>query len=247
MESEIANRLKLRYSPIAVLFANAKPAAALEFAAGRWGCVAALLTAAAKGRQAVFSRSSFGCLGGGVGLGFGNMYPQFPGGFEHFLSTGKEGYREGEAYKKTPELAKSFVESLPITDIPEQFVVFKPLSAVEPQREEPRVIVFYANPDQLSALVVLANYGRPGHTNVVIPFGAGCQSTCLLPWHEAGQEYPKAVVGMTDISARPVIDADLLAFSVPWVMYQEMENNVPGSFLDKPAWHKVAERIPEAK
>ncbi|CQR72273.1 hypothetical protein SOV_12400 [Sporomusa ovata DSM 2662] len=243
MQSEIAIRLKLKYSPIAVLFTNEKPQEALEFTEGRWGCVAAMLTAAAKGKQVVFSRSTFGCLGGGVGLGFGNMYPQFPGGFEYFLSTGKEGYREGEAYKKTPELARTLETSLPITDIPEQYVVFKPLAEVDIAIEEPRVVVFYANPDQLSALVVLANYGRPGIDNVVIPFGAGCQTTCLIPWGEAGLEYPRAVVGMTDISARPVIDADLLSFSVPLVMFKEMEANVPGSFLEKPAWHKVAARI----
>ena len=47
----------------------------------------------------------------------------------------------------------------------------------------------------------------------------------------------------TDISARLVIDADLLSFSVPLVMFKEMEANVPGSFLEKPAWHKVAVRI----
>ncbi len=247
MQSEIAQRLKLKYSPIAIVFTNVKPGGAQEFAEGRWGCVAAMLTAAAKGRQAVFSRSTFGCMGGGVGLGFGNMYPDFPGGFEYFLSTGKEGYRDGEAYKKTPELANSFVAALPITDIPEQYVVFKPLAEVDEAQEEPRVIVFYANPDQLSALVVLANYGRPGNDNVVIPFGAGCQTTCLIPWSEASQERSRAVVGMTDISARPVIDADLLSFSVPFGMFMEMEDNVPGSFLDKHDWHKVAERIQDKK
>lgn len=243
MKSEIARRLKLRYSPIAVIFTNEKPQGALEFAEGRWGCVAAMLTAAAKGRQVVFSRTTYGCLGGGVGLGFGNMYPEFPGGFEYFLSTGKEGYREGEAYKKTPELAKTLETSLPITNIPEQYVVFKPLTEVDQSQEQPRVVVFYANPDQLSALVVLANYGRPGIDNVIIPFGAGCQSTCLIPWGQASQPSPKAVVGMLDISARPVIDADLLSFSVPFSMFKEMEDNVPDSFLDKHAWHKVAERI----
>ncbi|WP_425059559.1 hypothetical protein SCACP_01510 [Sporomusa carbonis] len=245
MDSEIAQRLKLRYSPVAILFTDEKPPGALEFAEGRWGCVAAMLTAAAKGRQTVFGRRTFGCLGGGVGLGFGNTYSDFPGGFEYFLSTGKEGYREGEAYKKTPELVTTFVEALPITDIPNHYVVFKPLTEVDIAVEEPKVIVFYATADQLSALVVLANYGRPGNDNVIIPFGAGCHTICLIPWHEASRERPRAVVGMTDISARPVIDADLLSFSVPFDMFREMEDNVPGSFLDKPDWRKVADRIPE--
>ncbi len=244
MTSEIAKRLKLRYKPVAILFGQEKPAGALEFAEGRHGCVAAMLTAAAKGRQAVFSRSSCGCPGGLVGLGFGNSHLHFPGGFEYFLSTGAgEGYPEGEGYKKTPALVKTFTDVLPYDDIPFPYVIFKPLAAVE-GAEEPKIVVLYANPDQLSALVVLANYGREGNDNVIIPFGAGCHSTCLIPWYEAQAERPRAVVGMTDITARPFIDADLLAFSVPYAMFLEMEGNVPGSFLDKPDWQKVAGRIP---
>ena len=244
MHSEIAVRLKLRYPPVAILFTDEKPAGATEFIEGRRGCVVTLLTAAMKGRQAVLSRRNFGCPGGAAGLGFGNLYPHFPGGFEYFLSVGKgEGYPEGEAYKKTPDLVESFLKVMPFTDIPYEYVVFKPLSGLEAEKEEPKIIVFYANPDQLSALVVLANYGRTGNDNVVIPFAAGCQACCLLPLNESSKEQPKAVVGMIDISARPFIDADLLSFSLPFSMFREMEANVAGSFLDKHSWKKIADRI----
>ncbi len=247
MKSEIAGRLKLRYGPVAILLSNEKPAGAVQFQEGKWGCVAAMLSAAAKGRQAVFDRKTFGCLGGGVGLGFGELYPCFPGGFDHFLSTGRgEGYPPGEGYKKTPELAATFRAALPVTDVPSEYVVFKPLAAVAPG-EEPAVVVFYANADQLSALVVLANYGRPGNDNVIIPFAAGCQAAFLIPWHEGKQPRPRAVVGMTDISARPVIDADLVSFAMPAAMFREMEANVAGSFLDKEAWAKVAARLETGK
>ncbi|HWR08524.1 DUF169 domain-containing protein [Sporomusa sp.] len=246
MQSEIAQRLKLKYSPVAILFTNEKPQSALEFTEGRWGCVAAMLTAAAKGRRVVFSRTTFGCEGGGIGLGLKN---QFSEGFEYFLSTGKEGLPpvdgipEPEAFKKTPELAKDWMGSVPLVSIPEQYVVFTPLTEVDAAKEEPKVVVFYANPDQLTALVVLANYGRPGYDNVVAPFAAGCMSACLLAWNEASKERPRAVIGMLDISARPHIDADLLSFSMPYAMLREMEDNIPGSFLDKHEWNKVAERI----
>ncbi len=247
MHSEIAKRLKLRYAPVAILFTDEKPPGALEFAAGRWGCVAALLTAAAKGRRAVFSRTTFGCEGGGVGLGLSDQYSE---GVEYFLSTGKEGappvggIREPEAFKKTPALAKEWMESIPSIAVPEEYVVFKPLPAVDSAEEEPQAVVFYANPDQLTALIVLANYGRPGHDSVIAPFAAGCQTTCLFPLSEAGKGRPQAVIGMTDVSVRPRIDADLLSFSVPYVMFREMEDNVPGSFLDKHEWQKIADRIP---
>lgn len=245
MKSELAGKLKLRYAPVAIVFTDEKPTGALEFAEQRWGCVAAMLTAAVKGRTVVFGRNSFGCIGGGVGLGFGDMYQHFPGGFPNFLSTGSgEGYPAGEAYKKTPELAQKFVDGLPITDIAEQYVVFKPLAQVNDAQEQPKVIVFYVNPDQLSALVVLTNYNRPDNDSVAIPFAAGCQTTCLLPWQEAFRDKPRAIIGMTDISARPVIDADLLSFSVSFDLFKELEANAPGSFLDKEAWHKVVKRIP---
>jgi uncharacterized protein (DUF169 family) len=246
MQSKIAERLKLRYAPVVIVLTDEKPANATEFVEGRRGCVVTLLTAAMKGRQVVLSRKNFGCIGGAAGLGFGNLYPHFPGGFEYFLSIGRgEGYPEGEAYKKTPELVESFLKIMPFMDIPYEYVVFKPLYDLVIGKEEPQIIVFYANPDQLSALVVLANYGRTGNDNVAIPFAAGCQSCCLLPLNEAAREQPKAIVGMIDITARPFIDADLLSFSLPFSMFQEMENNVASSFLDKPAWQKIAERISE--
>lgn len=242
MESRIALELKLKYNPVAIIFSNDKPAGALQFQEGRWGCVMSMMTAAAKGRTACFDRATCGCTGGRVGLGFGEAYSQFPGGIENFLSTGIED-REGEAYKKTPEVAKAFFDQLPITDIPFNYVIFKPLSQVTAQ-DNPQLVVFYATPDQLSALVVLANYDRTTSA-VSIPFGAGCQTTCLIPFHESQQDVPHAIVGTTDISARPYVDPDILTFTVPYKMFTEMESNVAGSFLEKEAWQKVRQRIPD--
>lgn len=244
MESRIASELKMRYQPVAVIFANEKPEGALEFKEGVWGCVVAMFSAAARGKTAVFSRETVGCRGGISGLCFGEAYSQTPGGFEYFLSVGRgEGYPEGEAYKKTPELVEDVVKHWPMTTIDYDYVVFKPLSDVDPKKETPVLVSFYVMPDQLSALVVLANYGRSGNQNVILPFGAGCASICMLPYHESKQENPRAVIGMIDVSARPYIDPDLLSFTVPFSMFQEMEADVPGSFLEKESWKKVRERI----
>jgi uncharacterized protein (DUF169 family) len=79
MNSEIAKRLKLKYLPVAVLFSDEKPQDAQEFAEGKWGCVAAMLTAAAKGRRkAAFSRNAFGCAGGGMGFAIEWLMPFAP-------------------------------------------------------------------------------------------------------------------------------------------------------------------------
>jgi uncharacterized protein (DUF169 family) len=246
MQSKIAEELRLRYLPIATIFTEEKPDHALQFGEGARGCVVTMLTAAAKGQTAVFDRQTTGCPGGLAGLCFGGAgYDTFRGGFEYFLSAGRgQGYPEGEGYKKTPELAREAIAGLRLDDLPQTYRVFRPLNQVDPDRETPALVTFYANPDQLSALVVLANYGRPRNDNVVIPFAAGCQTMCLLPYQESLSETPRAVVGIVDISARPRLPADMLAFTVPWRMFHEMEDNIPGSFLERKAWLQLRNRLP---
>jgi len=246
MESRLAAELKLSIQPVAIILTDERPPEALQFQPGRWGCVMAMLRAASRGRTAVFDRETVGCGGGGVGLGFGG----FPaggdsGGIEYFLSTGRgEGYREGEGYRKTPELARGFVDHLPIVDLPWKYRVFKPLDRVDPAREEPCLVTFYVGADQLCGLVVMANYDRPDLYNVVIPHCSGCQGVFLIPYHEAQEKEQRAVVGMMDPSARPFIDPGQVTFTVSYRRFLEMEANIPGSFFGKSAWTKIAGRLP---
>jgi uncharacterized protein (DUF169 family) len=266
MESAIAKAIQLKYQPVALIWSNEKPADAMQFAEGKWGCVMWLATHAAKGKSAVADIKTFGCFGGGVGLGFGNQYKSFPGGEEgfcHFLSTGnadrkdgmaiadkikpymtKESYDNflyGERYIKSPELVEKFVKALPLIEIPKTFVVFRPLSDVDLAKETPQTIIFFVNPDQLSALTVLANYGRGDNENVMIPYAAGCQTIGIYPYREAKSKKPRAVVGLSDLSARVYVrkqlgDPHFMTFSVPFSLYEEMEQNVPGSFLQSHTW-----------
>jgi len=244
IRSRIAEELKLAQSPVAILFSNERPAGAQGFTEGKWGCVIALLNVAAKGRVAVLDARS-GCGGGHIGMGFCDDYAHSPGGIEYFLSTGRgEGYPEGERYIKTPELARSFVDGMPRVTIPYEYIVLKPLEQVA-EDEKPESVVFLVAPDQLSALVVLANYDRAMPDNVIIPFASGCQSIGILVYAEAKRPLPRAVVGGIDISARPFMKPDQLTFAVPYARYQEMEGNVEGSFFGTKSWEKVRERIPE--
>lgn len=243
MESCLAKELSLCYEPVAILLSNEKPEGALESKEGHRNCIMPFFLAAIKGKTAVLERNTTGCPGGKVGLGFG-PYSHYPGWIEYFLSTGKEGEFEGEGYKKDPELCKNFIEDcLPITDIPYQYVIFKPLKQVDTTKEKPEVIVFYVNNDQLSALTVLANYYRPGNENVMIPLSAGCQSVFLIPFGEAQKEDPRAVVGLIDITVRPMVDPNMLSFSMPYKVFLEMEENIAGSFIEKHLWHKIVARI----
>ncbi len=270
MESRIAEAVGLKHHPVALLIADERPEKALQFRKGKWGCVMFMFANAAKGKTAAFDKDTYGCWGGGVGLGFGNAYLHFPGGvacFAYFLSSGNiqwekgkeaakameggagkefvENFLKGEAYKENPELVKQFVQELPMTDVGSRYVLFKPLSEIDPQAEKPETVIFLADPDQLSALVILANYGREGMENVIIPWAAGCQTIGILPYREARSGKPRAVVGLTDVSARKYVRSLLgkqyLSFAMPWELFREMEGKVEGSFLEKHTWRSLME------
>jgi uncharacterized protein (DUF169 family) len=260
MESTIAQALRTQFPPVALLWSDERPTECVQFQEGRWGCVIWHLSAAAKGRTAAVDASSFGCLGGATGLGFGNGYEKWPGGigcFYGFLSNGFDEpaelseddsvhakraalHRDGERYVKTPELVASFVKQLPMMQIPKRYVIFKPLSEVAPASDPPEVVVFLVQPDQLSALIVLANFDRDDNENVIVPFAAACQQIGIYPYREARSVRPRAVLGMSDISARKwskrQLGDHLMTFAVPWKRYLEMEANVADSFLQTEQW-----------
>ena len=268
MNSKAAVALRLKYDPVALLWTNERPAQAIQFQEGKWGCVMAMFAqAAVGGKTAVFDRETFGCLGGGTGLGFGDQYLNWRGGLEcfyGFLSTGNadredaqelaeqvrregrkvavERFLHGERIVKSPELARLFVASLPTVDIPYRYVIFKPLRDVR-AGESPQVVIFVANPDQLSALVSLANYGRGTTDNVVMRSGAGCHNIGIMASAESRKDVPRAVVGMTDVAARvytrQTLGHDVLTFAVPFKMFIELEANVEGSFLEKETWRTL--------
>jgi hypothetical protein len=266
MSSNIAQALSLRFPPLAIFYAQGPPAEAKEL---KPLCSMLLVVQAAKGKTMALTQGTCGCPGAGEGFGLEPSCPErFPGGrdcFLRFLSIGNrdwdhgramiqklteggapkimvEEFTEGEGFKKTPELVAQYLEEVPNIEPEGPYVVIKPLKSLA-LGEEPKVVTFLVEPDQLSALVVLANYARPGIDNVRIPFSAGCASLALYPFYEAGQANPRAVIGLTDISARyylrKPLGKDILSFTVPWNLFKKMEGNVSESFLTRFAWKSM--------
>jgi uncharacterized protein (DUF169 family) len=251
MNSRLLAALKLKMQPVVIVLTDNRPEDGLHFKEGSMrGCVAAMLvTASKKGRMAFFDRRSFGCPGGGTGLGFGDRYGRFP--IDCLLSTGNREMAaemdrggsfmaEGERFYKSPEQARKWADSLPMTDVPTEYVVFKPWEEVT-ELDKPELVVMFVNADQLSALVVMADYNRGTNQSITAPFGAACQSI-LFGYAEAKKEHPRGVIGFFDISQRSIVDRELLTFTVPFKMFQEMEASVEGSFLETHAWRKLQER-----
>lgn len=247
MHSRITEALGLQLSPVAILLTNAKPEHATQFKEGRRGCVAAMLAAAARGRTGVLDRKTYGCPGGGTGLGFGNCYVGFP--IDHLLSTGGKAESpngrtfdmgEGERFFESPEAASRWANDLPYREVPTEFIVCKPLDQVE-EGEDVSLVMMFVNPDQLSALVTLAGFRRGRINATTSPWGAACQSI-LFAYAEAESDNPRGVIGFFDISQRSKIAKELLSFTMPISMYREMEASVDNSLLSMNTWQKLRER-----
>ena len=240
MESQIKNLIKLKNQPVAVIQADELNEKVLQFKPGKWGCTIAMLAAAANGKIAAFSKDTVTCTGGRAGLGF-EKYPL--GWIEYFLSCGSETVERCEHYKQTPELAKNFIENVSnklIGQLPplKKFLLFKPLKFVT-ENEVPEVIIFLANADQISGLVTLANYDSATNDAVKVLFGAGCAQVVLYPMTDKNFCY----VGLTDPSARKFVDKNLLAFSLSYERFLQLESLAAESFLNYDAWQKIAGRI----
>lgn len=273
MESILEKKLKLKFPALALCKASALDEGVKV---PRVQCAMHVFAQSAKGATVAVSLDSCRCAGAnsGFGLSAASTEESFPGGPEcmrRFLSSGNEDSEQGRAvaegmkahgapahfvetflagerYKKNPELAAEYFAGLPKLPVTGAHVVIKPLAALK-EGETPTAVSLVVDADQLSALVVLANYARPGQDAVRIPFAAGCASVAQLPFFEATQPNPRAVVGLVDITARfylgPILGREVFTFTAPWSLFREMEENVSSSFLHRPEWQTVTGRRPQ--
>ena len=238
MESKIANHICLYNHPVEVLRADNVPEKAICFKKGKWGCVVALIKAASQGKIVAAAKETTVCMGARAGLGF-QGYEH--GWIEYFLSTGNDKIPHSEFYKKTPELAKIFTETIPTVE-PPACLVFKPLDMVE-EDEKPECIIFLVNADQLSGLTTLANYDRISQNNVQVNFASGCGQAVLYPLSAEEKGEKTCYIGMTDPSARKVISKEQMSFSIPYSRFFEMEQESDGCFFTTDTWETIKKRI----
>jgi uncharacterized protein (DUF169 family) len=217
---------------------HAEMAKVPEKSTGR-SCVIAELAQVRKGKPLCYSGEQVGCSGGKRYLGFAEGSAP---NFEYFLSYGIPGKVEGERYKKSPEIVKEMGKYAPHFKAPAKFVVFKRWDMLE-ESDDPEVVFFFAKPDVLAGLFVLANFDEAEPNGVFTPFCAGCGSVILYPYLERSSERPRCVIGMFDITARPCVAENTLTFAAPMGKFSRMIENMEESFLITHAWELVHKRI----
>jgi uncharacterized protein (DUF169 family) len=269
--SGIAKAAGITMNPVAIVWTEKKPKDALEFRPGVWGCVMWFFAKVAKeGKTAVFSTATTTCAGGAMGLGFGRPLDRHAArneeGFCSFLSNGIEGavdrkayetviaesfddhhkkmLTEGERFLKNPAVVRKWLLNLPVYDAGDRYVVMKPVHEIG-EGEDVKSIVFVVNADQMAALSTLVNF-RTGNVRdgiIVAASASGCQAMGVCTYAEGESATPRAVVGLTDLSARkavrPVLGKDVLTFSVPFALYLQMEEDVSASCLELDLWKEL--------
>lgn len=224
--------------PIAYYYSNEVDGDELKNSVNTDRCLIGNLDQVRKGKTYVYNLRTPGCPGGKRYSGFTD---KLRNNFEEFLSCGIPGKMEGERYKKNPALVKTYMKDLPPIKAHGEYLIFKRIDEIENQI--PEAIIFFASGDVLSGLFTLANFDYPGPDGVTAPFGSGCASIISLPLMEAEKEKPRCVLGMFDVSARPSVPANEFTFTIPYIRFIEIVNNMDESFLITESWGLVTERI----
>jgi hypothetical protein len=276
MKSAIVEHLQPDFEPVAVVWSESIPEGTLEFKKGCFGCVLNLFAEASRRcRVAGGSRETIVCSGGRAALGFGVDFIGSETELDHYsaiFSKGLESARDEGAYRERMESARSswrplyefgerrhcsfdmarqwIQDCLPRYDIPDRYVLFKPLSRTGPD-ENTRAVVFPVSPLELAGLTTLLGSVVEGADPVQVPQGADCWRIGCFAYAQYDAEPPRAVLGMLDVDGREVMRRrfrdDTLTLTIPMPLFLRLEREADNSVLQIPAWSKLRARAQRRK
>jgi hypothetical protein len=173
------------------------------------------------------TRDNFGC--GGAGHWLCGIATRSDEEFIEFLV-------DGEGLKASRDLMKAWIGCRKPYRQEHPNILIGPLR--EDQYDHLKTITFFVNPDQLSVLMLGAQYhSAPGDpVPVIAPFGSGCME--LVSLFES-LDSAQAVIGATDIAMRQHLPPDILAFTVTKPLFARLCELDKGSFLYKPFWKNL--------
>ena len=242
LAAEFKEKLVLSYDPVGVFIEDTFPEKAIIFKENSGGgCIAPLIFKASKGSTVAFNKQHTGWACSAFYMGYEDWI--FPG-IEHYLSQGPLPGSDSECEKfvEKPELSKAYLETMKRVHVGDSSLVFR--SLLSDYENKPETVIFYANADQISALVFLAHFKNPqSFDTVVTSFASACASVITFPLQFAADNVEKAFWGYHDISARASLPADITTFAMPLSMFEKMGSYINDSFLNTTKWEKIRKRI----
>ena len=148
--------------------------------------------------------------------------------------------KEGERFFCDADVAMKWRSNMPFSEKGYPRTVFAPLSRWE-EIGTPDLVYIFANPDQISALVIMQGFHSGKAMNTVAPFGAACHSI-LYAAQQMEQEDPCAVMGLFDISQRSAALKNYLSMTMPWKLWENMTRDLDKSCLTTHSWRKIEQR-----
>jgi hypothetical protein len=194
---------------------------------GRRGCVFAFYRQWLDGKTLHLTRDNYGC--GGAGHWLCGLETRSREEFVRFLV-------DQEGLKASHDLMRQWLDHHQGYQQEHPHLLIGPLHA--DQYAYLKTVTFYVTPDQLSLLILGAQYNSaPGDPPpVVAPFGSGCMQLVSL-FEDLG--IPQAIVGATDIAMRRYLPPNILAFTVTKSLFEQLCALDDKSFLHKPFWAEL--------
>ena len=194
---------------------------------GKYKCIFDFYINWLNGETLHLTRDNFGC--GGCGSWIFEVQTRSREDYLKFLV-------DGEGLKASHELMNQWLDFHKPYQQEHEHIFIGPLR--EEQYQYLKSITFYVNPDQLSVLMLGAQYNNSPNdpAPVLAPFGSGCME--LLPLFE-DLEIAQALIGATDIAMRQFLPPEILAFTVTKRMFEQLCALDERSFLYKPFWQNL--------
>ena len=95
----------------------------------------------------------------------------------------------------------------------------------------------FADADRISALVTMLGFHNGRAVNTIAPFGAACHSIVFAA-EQLGSDDPMAVMGLFDISQRGMAIAGYLSLTMPFELWEGMQEDLDKSCLTTHAWRE---------
>ena len=194
-------------------------------------CMIGAISKVRNGGALTLSADNVLCGGGGLYTAFRPMPERVP----VFVS-------EVEHYKKTKEMVIDYVDSLKISLTDKPYLNFVRVDKLE-DWDDAEALIFFATPDMLSGLCTWAFYDNNDSDAVTTLFASGCASIITFAVDENRSGGRRCFLGMLDPSARPLVPANELTFTIPLSRFKEMLTTMNDSALYQKAFSALKRRI----